>query len=725
MGLADGLQANPLGQVRGCTRLSATLPSEVPPPPEPIMSTNRRQFLSAAAISPILSQLAIAEEMPTDTRLAKPKNLDGYFPFTVPPTPEAWAKRRHDVREQVLVSQGLWPLPERTPLNAVIHGKIERNGYTVEKVYFQSRPGHTVCGNLYRPTGSTGKRPAVLFAHGHWAGGRFEAANEKTAKQAVEKGWEPDVTRGQFFMQALPVGLVRRGFVVFQYDMIGYADSTTLDHRTGFGDAAAELRLLSPMGLQTWNSIRSLDFLTGLADVDASKIGVTGASGGGTQTFMLCAVDDRPAAAVPAVMVSTAMQGGCVCENASHLRVGTGNIELAALMAPKPLALTCADDWTKEMDKKGFPELKRLYTLLGAAGKLAMMYKPHPHNYNVHARQFMTAFFSKHLLGKEEPTPEAIFEPIPTKQLSVFDDKHPRPADLQVAKLRDAMAADADKQLDALPPAEFRKVVGTALRVLVHDQLPPPEPGLVSVNGFESKKGPNDVSIHTAILGRGEGQAIKTVGLVPPGFEQRVVIWADPRGTAALYEKDGYAPAVAALLNKRFAVFGLDLFQSPNSLNAAKPSSNQTSGAFFFGYNRGVMAERVRDMLTGIANLRDNARCEDIRVCGWGWAGPVALLAAALAGPVVKRVATDANGFRFESITELTDPMLLPGAVKYGGLPGFATLVAPTPLLLHNHRGTGSGKRLPAAYAAMNAEAKLVRSPEALTPLKVAEWLAS
>src|ERR1051325_815746 len=101
------------------------------------------------------------------------------------------------------------------------------------------------------------------------------------------------------------------------------------------------------MGLQTWNSIRALDFVTSLPDVDASRIGVPGASGGGTQTFILCAVDPRPTVAFPAVMVSTAMQGGCTCENCSLLRVGTGNIELAALMAPRPLGMSGADDWTK------------------------------------------------------------------------------------------------------------------------------------------------------------------------------------------------------------------------------------------------------------------------------------------------------------------------------------------------------------------------------------------
>ncbi len=692
--------------------------------------TTRRQFLAATVLSPALSGLtpAARPDIPKDTRLNPPKTLDGYFPFAVPPTPAAWAERRKELREQVLVSQGLWPLPERTPLNAVVHGTIERPGYTVEKVFFQSVPGHTVSGNLYRPTGDAGKRPAVLFAHGHWKGGRFEDAGEAAAKTAVEKGWEPDEVRGRFFMQALPVGLVRRGFVVFQYDMIGHADSTTLDHRTGFGDAAAELRLLSPMGLQTWNSIRSLDFLVSLPDVDPARVGVTGASGGGTQTFILCAVDDRPAAAVPAVMVSTAMQGGCGCENASHLRVGTGNVELAALFAPKPLGLTAADDWTKELAAKGFPELKRLYALLGAGDKLAMHYKPHPHNYDGHSREFMTAFFCQHLQGKAGPTPEATFEPVPSKELSVFDAGHPRPADLSVGKLREALAAASDKQLDGLKPDELRKVVGTALRVLVHDRLPPPKPGQVSVDGFDAKPRPNGVSVHTATLGRGDGQAVKSVGLIPEGFAdvgKRVVIWAHPKGVAGLYEGEAFAPAVAALLGKTFAVFGLDLFPPPAGLNVKKPSANQVSGAFLFGYNRSVFAERVRDVLTAVVNLRDNAGCQDIRVCGWGWAGPVTLTAAALCGPAVKRVAIDADGFRFDAVTDLADPMLLPAAVKYGGLPAFAALCAPTPLLLHHHRGTGSGKMLPAAYAAVGAGGKLTRHPDTLDPLTVAEWVAS
>src|SRR5207248_2131911 len=164
-----------------------------------------------------------------------------------------------------------------------------------------------------------------------------------------------------FPLQARCAQLARMGCVVFHYDMVGNADSQQIGHTAGFIDPEAQLRLQSFMGLQTFNSIRSLDFLLSLPDVDPKRIGVTGASGGGTQTFVLCAVDNRPTAAFPAVMVSTAMQGGCVCENCSYLRVGTGNIELAGLFAPKPLAMSGANDWTIDIETKGLPELKALY----------------------------------------------------------------------------------------------------------------------------------------------------------------------------------------------------------------------------------------------------------------------------------------------------------------------------------------------------------------------------
>src|SRR6185312_10522730 len=334
---------------------------------------------------------------PTDVRLGPPKNLNGYFPFAVPKSKEAWAERRKLVCERVLVATGLWPLPDKTPLNAVIHGKIERDGYTVEKVFFASMPGHYVSGNLYRPlsrvsTAGDGKHPVILNPHGHWANGRFYQAGDAEVAKQLKTMAEGTPESAKYPLQARCAMLARLGFIVFHYDMVGVADSKAIPHREGFKDVQAELRAQNFMGLQTWNSIRALDFVESLPDVDPKRIGVTGASGGGTQTFMVGAVDDRPAAAFHAVMVGTAMQGGCVCENCSGLRVDTGNVELAAIMAPKPLAMSGADDWTKEIRTKGLPELKQLYGMLGAAGNVdAKAWLQIPHNYAQPSREFMCA----------------------------------------------------------------------------------------------------------------------------------------------------------------------------------------------------------------------------------------------------------------------------------------------------------------------------------------------
>ena len=139
-------------------------------------------FASTAAAASAPSTAAGAK-LPADVRLQDPKDLNGYFPFTPSASREAWAARAEEVRRRILVSQGLWPLPTRTPLNAVIHGRIDRGDHTVEKVFFESAPGFFVTGNLYRPKGATGRVPGVLFAHGHWKDARL--SEEKIGRAHV------------------------------------------------------------------------------------------------------------------------------------------------------------------------------------------------------------------------------------------------------------------------------------------------------------------------------------------------------------------------------------------------------------------------------------------------------------------------------------------------------------------------------------------------------------
>jgi dienelactone hydrolase len=672
-------------------------------------------------------------QKPEDRRLGPPRTLNDKDFFLVPPaTRAAWEARRRAVREQVLVATGLWPLPPRTPLDPVIHGKIDRDGYTVEKVFFASLPGHYVSGNLYRPKGKKGPLPAVLSPHGHWQNGRFYEAPEAAAREQIRQRAEKTLEGARYPLQARCAQLARMGCVVFHYDMVGYADSTAIGHRTGFTDAEAELRLQSFMGLQTWNSTRALDFLLGLPDVDPTRVGVTGASGGGTQTFILCAADDRPAAAFPAVMVSTEMQGGCVCENCSYLRQGTGNIELAGLFAPKPLGMTGAHDWTLHIEERGLPELKKLYQLYGAEDRVMTRCFPQfEHNYNQVSREVMYNWFNKHLkLGQPEPVVERPFLPVPPRDLSVYDSEHPRPKDTaDAAGVRRYLSATSDKQVEALRPGprfarsleEYRRVLGTALRVMVHDEMP--AAGEVEANEVGEKGERDGLTWRRYLLGRkGAGEQVPAFGIKGPEFDGTVVVWVHPRGKASLFEVGKLVPAARQVLDAKAAILAVDVFGT-GEFGEVRPAVNKEFAGFTFGYNRPLLAQRVHDVLTAVAFARGHEKTKKVHLVGWEKAGPWVLLARPLCGEAVARAAADAAGFRFESVQDPGDEMMLPGALKYGGLGALAGLAAPGELYVHHHQDMGAGRWLEAAYRAAGADNNLHREAEAVPADKVLAWL--
>ena len=394
-----------------------------------------------------------------------------------------------------------------------------------------------------------------------------------SAKQIVE-GAERFELGGRYPLQARCVQLARMGCVVFHYDMVGYADSKQLAHRAGdrpkmddprqwgFFSPQAEARLQTIFGLQTYDSIRALDFVCSLPDVDPARIGVTGASGGGTQTFILGAVDPRPAVIFPAVMVSTAMQGGCTCENACYLRIGTGNIELAGLFAPKPLGMSAADDWTKEIATKGLPELKQLYRLFGAEDRV--MAKPllqFPHNYNYVSRAVMYAWFNKHLkLGFEEPIVEEDFRPLSVAEMSVWDEQHPAPPggdDFERVLLR-RMTEDTRRQIEALAPKdesslqEYRRIVGGAVETMIGRGLP--QPAALDMLRTLNRKTIGSWSVTKFLLRYpSQGEELPAIRLAPKDMEPAGRDLDRSAGQAVALDDLGGAPAGRAnLAGERF-----------------------------------------------------------------------------------------------------------------------------------------------------------------------------
>jgi dienelactone hydrolase len=365
-------------------------------------------------------------------------------------TREAWTPRAKYLREHVLASAGLLPMPGRTPLNAVVSDPVRHSDYIVERVYFESLPGFFVTGNLYRPVGA-GPFPAILSPHGHWTNGRLEHT-------AVNSG------------PGRAIGLARQGFVVFTHDMIGYNDSRQLTHT--FGGARESLWGLSLGGLQLWNSIRALDFLETLPYVRRGGFGVTGESGGGTQTFLLAAVDDRVAVAAPVNMISLQMQGGCLCENMPGLRVDTNNVEIAATIAPRPLLMVSATgDWTKETLEREYPAVRSAYALFDAPAKVHAVRFEAEHNYNKDSREAMYAWMARWLQGAPDDVkrPEKSFSPDSLADLLVFYGR-PYPAHaLKAGQITEQWIASATRQvelasramlLDPQIQAAFRHALG-------------------------------------------------------------------------------------------------------------------------------------------------------------------------------------------------------------------------------------------------------------------------
>jgi len=645
-------------------------------------------------------------KLPADERLNRPRNLDDYHPFTVPKDLASWSKRREALKRQVLVSQGLWPLPERTPLRPVVHRKIDRGEYTIEAVLLNTRPGHYLAGSLYRPKNATGKSPAVLCPHGHWANGRFGDAGEKAAADLVKGGGESHLVNARYHLQALPATLAKFGCVAFAYDMIGVADSKMLNHPVstlhlfngGFEDAESILRLHSFMGLQTWNSIRALDFISSLPDVDPARIGITGGSGGGTQSFMLCAVDDRPLVSFPTVMVSTAMQGGCVCENAPLLRVGTGNIELAALHAPKPLGMTGADDWTKEIDTKGLPELRTLYDMLGAKDHVAAWNMPqYKHNYNQVSRELFYAWADKFFRGGGGPTKEPPMTASTVAEMTAFDAEHPRPKDyLTLPQLKTLMNKQNEEWLATTRPTDAKSldrwlgVALPALKAIIVDEPPTAAEIIVEDKGSATI---GEYRVEKFLLARRQApivnpkESIPTVAFLPRTPKGRVAVWSDADGKSALLDaKFEPIPSVKKLLDDGIIVVAPDVyltgeFHRPGQLSAP-PTVDKRYAGYFHGYNRSVLANRAHDLMTAATFARERYKASSVSMIGLGPAGVWTLLAKGVLGSNVDCVAADMGPWRFKDVTHPDDPRLIPGARKYGDLARLTLLCAPGPMLL-------------------------------------------
>ncbi len=646
-----------------------------------------------------------------DRRLTDVAHLDlKYSPRTYA-TKDEWLKRAETLKKQVLASAGLLPMPPRQPIRAQIFGRIDRGDYTIEKVFFESLPGFYVTGNLYRPTKVQGRVPGVLCPHGHWAYGRLE--NTSLAS-----------------IPARAANFARLGMVAFAYDMVGYNDSTAISHRFAPGhregfDLAA-LWSVNLLGLQLWNSIRALDFLLTLDEVDPERIGSTGASGGGTQTFLHAAIDERVKVTAPVNMISSIMQGGSLCENAPNLRIDTNNMELGALTAPRPLLMVSATgDWTRNTLNVEYPAIRSIYQLFDADQHVHAIQVDAPHNYNQQSREAVYGWFAHYLLGQagKAPLREKSTSTGSLPEMLVFYGR-PRPEnELSESALVTFLIDRGQRELTHAQPRDreslvrFRESFGETLRYSLAAEYPSPASIAVTrsenprVGAYEKHRG------QAIVLSRqGFGDRVEVTSWVPGKSTQNAVtLVVTPTGEVQAGNLDP-GRVINALLDSGRGVVLVKCFTP-----LGRPKNDFK---FFTTYNRSDDANRVQDILTAIAYIRQQHPTAPLELAAFGRAGLWALLARGIA-PRIDRMMIDADGFDTSRDETFLEALPIPGVRRAGDFATSVTIAPLTPLLIYNTQNRFRADRISDVYRLLGRAGDLRIDPTRLPDVELLSWLIS
>lgn len=320
----------------------------------------------------------------------------------------SWEKRKTELRACMYNALQLSPLPAKPDSKPIFTPLRQMDGYTIQNVAIETLPGLYVCGSIYRPAKSNGKLPVILSPNGHFEHGRYNKDQQK-----------------------LCATFARMGAIAMSYDLFAWGESLLQ-----FKDA--DHNRSQAMSIQALNGIRLLDFLLAQKDADPTRVGVTGASGGGSQTMLLSALDDRFTASAPVVMLSSYFYGGSHSESGMPVHLcagGTDNPEIAAMFAPKPqLVVSDGKDWTANVPEIEFPYMQRVYGFYGKKDLVTNVHLPaEGHDYGISKRKSVYAFMAKYLKldikavqGADGEIDESKSMIEPEKGLYVFGDKGER-----------------------------------------------------------------------------------------------------------------------------------------------------------------------------------------------------------------------------------------------------------------------------------------------------------
>ena len=587
---------------------------------------------------------------------------------------KARQKKLRDVYHELLGA-----LPDRTPLNPVVTGKIEVDGYRIEKVAFESRPGHHVTANLYVPTRDSGPFPGILVPCGHSATGKAAEA-----------------------YQSASILLARNGFVVLIVDPICQGERLQILGRSTGGtmphtllDAGAKLVGCSVAGYEAWDNMRGIDYLQSRPEVDAKRIGVTGNSGGGTQTTFLMALDDRVAVAGPSCYVMTreklfatiGPQDGCQNLYAEVAR-GIEHADYITMRAPKPTIILAAkrDFFDFEGVQEAYAEAKRVYAALGKPENVALFSYDDTHGFSWPRRQAAVQWMRRWFY--DDPAEIAETEPVlqTTEDLHVTNSGQVRehwPDEVTVADLNLARAKALAETRQAFLQQPRRRVL-EKIRELIGYR--PPARAQLRVREVLNREG---YRIEKCTIECPGQVVVPALFFLPDGASK-------PRG-ATLYV-DGRGKHVDAApggpieqqLRQGRMVLAIDVRGVGET--ADDPAKNRYAGNMHDEWRnamlglhaaRPLVGQRVTDVVAALNVLlaRPDIDPDDIVVVGIERCGPVVLHAAVLDGRItrvtVRKSIQSWLDLVAHPLTRNSLSHVVPFALEYYDLPDLAHLIAP------------------------------------------------
>jgi dienelactone hydrolase len=626
-------------------------------------------------------------------------------------TPQDVEKRQKVLKAKFIESLG--GFPAKTPLNPQIVGTLKGQGYRIERIIYESRPNHHVTANLYLPDGP-GPFPGVILPLGHYANGK--------ANDEVQRAGMLLATNGIAVLAFDPIGQGERRQLLDAKGKPAIGSSTTEHTLTGVG---ALLVGENTATYRIWDGIRSLDYLASRPEIDPSRLGCTGCSGGGTLTSYLMALDDRIACAAPSCYLTTLARlldtiGPQDAEQniTGQIAFGMDHVDYILMRAPRP-TLMCAA--TKDFfDIQGawttFREAAQLYALMGQPERVAIVEANTGHGYSKQHREAVVRWMSRWLLGKESTAVEPNFtiardEALQcTRSGQVQEDFHGKSVFHLNADRATELAKQRTQQFAKRNPAELFAAVREVIA------LPKEIPAARLVDAGKIER-PNYV-VHKGAFAIEPGITVPAMWFKPNGAgeKRRLILYVNGDGSAA---QSGPGGAIDKLVQNGDEVLALDLrglgeTAPGKSAKKAGPLGNDANEAFLgLHLNRPLLGQRVVDLLAVVRQVetQQSGAKRQLHVIGVGSAAPVVLHAAALE-PALQSVALEGCVISWTNVaqTPLTVNQLtnvVPGALKTYDLPDLAAALAPRPLTLSkvaNARGElASQSDVDAAYASARA----------------------